>query len=85
MLGLAELELVDGLNHVGIGCGPGGLCVGTRLGGHQRIGQLAVDVTANLRLVFDPADEPVPTKEDGGLDWDRVKAVRIREVVDYHG
>ena len=51
----------------------------------DRAGQLAVDVTANLRLVFEPADDPVPTKKDGGLDWDRVKAVRIREVVDYHG
>jgi plasmid maintenance system killer protein len=51
----------------------------------DRAGQLAVDVTGNLRLVFEPADDPVPTKDDGGLDWDRVTAVRIREVVDYHG
>jgi proteic killer suppression protein len=35
--------------------------------------------------VFEPADEPVPTRDDGGLDWDRVTAVSIREVVDYHG
>lgn len=50
----------------------------------NRAGQLAVHVTGNLRLVFEPADDPVPTKDDGGLDWSRVKSVRIREVVDYH-
>jgi plasmid maintenance system killer protein len=51
----------------------------------NRAGQLAVDVATNLRLVFEPADEPLPAKNDGGLDWSRVRAVRIREVVDYHG
>jgi plasmid maintenance system killer protein len=51
----------------------------------NRAGQLAVDLTDNLRLVFEPADDPMPTKEDGGLDWDRVTEVRIREVIDYHG
>jgi plasmid maintenance system killer protein len=51
----------------------------------NRAGQLAVRVTANLRLVFEPAEQPLPTSDDGGLDWDRVTAVRIREVVDYHG
>lgn len=50
----------------------------------DRSSQLALSVTANLRLVFEPLDDPAPTKDDGGLDWDRVTAVIIREVVDYH-
>jgi plasmid maintenance system killer protein len=53
--------------------------------GENRAGQLSVHLTGPLRLVFEPADEPVPTTDDGGLDWDRVTAVSIREVVDYHG
>jgi plasmid maintenance system killer protein len=53
--------------------------------GEDRAGQLSVHLTGPLRIVFEPADEPVPTRDDGGLDWDRVTAVSIREVVDYHG
>jgi plasmid maintenance system killer protein len=51
----------------------------------DRAGQLAVDLTDNLRLVFEPANDPIPVKEGDGLDWDRVTEVRIREVTDYHG
>jgi proteic killer suppression protein len=53
---------------------------------HQdREGQLGVDLTKGLRLVFEPADDPVPVTADGGLDWHRVTALRILEVTDYHG
>ena len=34
----------------------------------DRAGQLAVNITGNLRLVFRPSDDPPPTKDDGGLD-----------------
>lgn len=51
----------------------------------DRKGELAVDLRGPYRLVFEPADNPPPTKEDGGLDWSRVTAVRILEVEDYHG
>ncbi|TDB36918.1 MAG: killer suppression protein [Actinobacteria bacterium] len=51
----------------------------------DRVGQLAVDVTKGLRLVFEPAHDPPPAKPDGGLDWAMVTAVRILEVTDYHG
>ncbi|KAF0208247.1 MAG: plasmid maintenance system killer [Actinobacteria bacterium] len=51
----------------------------------DRAGQLAVDVTKGLRLIFEPADDPPPSKPDGGLDWTAVKAIRILEVTDYHG
>lgn len=51
----------------------------------NRAGQLSVDLAGPYRLIFEPADDPVPTKPDGGLDWRRVTAVRIREVTDTHG
>lgn len=51
----------------------------------DRKGQLAVDLRQPYRLIFTPANRPVPTKPDGGLDWDKVTAITILEVVDYHG
>jgi len=47
-------------------------------------GKLAVDLVHPQRLVFEPADEPIPTKPDGGLDWKEVRAVRIITIEDYH-
>jgi len=29
--------------------------------------------------------QPIPAKSDTGLDWSLVTAIRIMEVVDYHG
>jgi plasmid maintenance system killer protein len=50
----------------------------------DRKGQLAVDLVHPRRLIFEPAQDPVPVKEDGGLDWLRVTAVVIIGIVDYH-
>ena len=50
----------------------------------DRAGQLAVDLKHPRRLVFQPADDPVPRKSDGGLDWSLVTRVLILEIVDYH-
>jgi plasmid maintenance system killer protein len=50
----------------------------------NRQGQLSVDLDHPFRLVFIPANEPVPTKPDGGLDWRRVTAVEVVEIVDPH-
>lgn len=36
------------------------------------------------RLVLEPANDPLPRKEDGGLDLARITAVEIVEVIDYH-
>ncbi len=51
----------------------------------DRKGQLAVNVQFPFRLIFKIANEPVPVRDDGGIDWTRVTAIRILEVVDYHG
>jgi proteic killer suppression protein len=51
----------------------------------DRKGQLSLDLEHPLRLVFEPADTPVPRKTDGGLDWAATTAVRILAVEDTHG
>lgn len=50
----------------------------------DRNGQFAVDLGGGVRLVFEPANEPVPKKEDDSIDWSRVTAVRIVYIGDYH-
>ena len=50
----------------------------------DRKGQLALSLKEPYRLIFEPANDPIPTKPDGGLDWPSVTEIRILEVVDYH-
>jgi plasmid maintenance system killer protein len=47
-------------------------------------GLLALDLQHPDRLIFEPANDPIPRKADGGLDWPKVTAVRILRVEDYH-
>ena len=51
----------------------------------NRAGQLAVNLDQPYRLIFEPADDPLRRKGDGGLDWAKVTAVTILGVEDYHG
>lgn len=50
----------------------------------DRKGQLTVDLDGPYRLVFEPADDPLPAKPDGGLDWARVTTIRILDVENTH-
>ncbi len=50
----------------------------------DRKGQLAVDVSGNYRMIFEPNHNPVPQKEDGGLNWEEVTKIQINEIEDYH-
>ncbi|OFX58362.1 MAG: hypothetical protein A2066_14685 [Bacteroidetes bacterium GWB2_41_8] len=48
-------------------------------------GYLAVDVSTNHRIIFEPANKPTPLKVDGGLDWSKVTEITIIEIAyDYH-
>ena len=47
-------------------------------------GQLAVDLVHPKRLVFEPDHDPIPKKPDGGLDWQRVTAITVLTIYDYH-
>lgn len=46
--------------------------------------QFAVDLAHPHRLVFEPNHDPLQRREDGGIDLDRVTAIRVMEVIDYH-
>jgi len=50
----------------------------------QRKGQLSVDLEHPYRLLFIPANEPVPRMADGGLDWKAVTEIEIIEIADTH-
>lgn len=50
----------------------------------DRKGTLAVNLDHPYRLIFEPANDPIPRKPDGGLDWTNVTAIRVLSVEDYH-
>jgi plasmid maintenance system killer protein len=50
----------------------------------NRAGQLSFDLDHPYRLIFEPANDPIPLKADGGLDWRQVTAIRIIGVEDTH-
>lgn len=47
-------------------------------------GCLSVDLDHPYRLIFEPANNPLPKKPDGGLDWTKVTEIRIIGVEDTH-
>jgi len=51
----------------------------------DRAGTLAVDLDHPYRLIFEPANNPVPRKPDGGLYWTAITVIRVLCVEDYHG
>ena len=51
----------------------------------KRKGEFAVDLEHPWRLIFRPTHDPVPLKEDGGIDIHRVTTITILSVEDYHG
>ena len=76
---LAELQAAANLND--ISRLPPARC-------HELIGdracQLSVDLQHPYRLLFIPANDPVPRKADGGLDWSGVTEVEIIDIDDTH-
>lgn len=47
-------------------------------------GSFALDLDGGRRLVFEPADDPIPRTNDGAIDWPAVRSVRITFIGDYH-
>ena len=50
----------------------------------NRDGQLSVDLEHPHRLIFIPANDPIPVTKDGGLDWAKVTEIEIIEITDTH-
>jgi len=46
--------------------------------------QFAVDLVHPYRLVLEANHDPLPRKDDGGIDVEQVTAIRIIDVIDYH-
>jgi plasmid maintenance system killer protein len=50
----------------------------------NRKGQFSIDLKQPYRLLFVPANDPIPLKPDGGVDLTKVTIVRILGVEDTH-
>lgn len=50
----------------------------------NRKGEFAVDVSGNYRMIFEPNHDPIPKKEDRGINWEEVTKIQINEIEDYH-
>jgi proteic killer suppression protein len=50
----------------------------------DRDGQLSIDLEHPYRLLFIPANDPIPVTKDGGLDWTKVTEIEIVEITDTH-
>lgn len=48
-------------------------------------GKLSLDLDGPYRLLIEPAMEPLPTRKDGGLNWDQITAIRVLRIEDTHG
>jgi proteic killer suppression protein len=55
------------------------------LTGGKRAGQISMDLDHPNRLIFVPDHDPLPQREEGGLDWERVTAIIILGIEDTHG
>jgi len=51
----------------------------------DKSGWLSLDLDGPYRLLFIPANDPVPQKSDGGMDWTNITAVSIITIEDTHG
>lgn len=50
----------------------------------KQAGQFSVDLEHPYRLLFVPADNPVPRFKDGGIDRSRVREIEIIDIKDPH-
>jgi len=50
----------------------------------NRKDEFAVDLVHPYRLVFRPNHDPIPRKDDGGIELEAVTAIEIVDIVDYH-
>jgi proteic killer suppression protein len=49
-----------------------------------RSGQFAIDLHRGVRLVFEPANDPVSRDQSGNILWEDVTEVKIVYIGDYH-
>lgn len=54
-----------------------------RLSGDKE-GEWALNISANHRMLFEIAHNPIPKNKDGSLDTQAITNICITEIVDYH-
>jgi proteic killer suppression protein len=50
----------------------------------DRNGQFACDLEHPYRMIYEPANDPLPVGENNMLQYDKVTIVEIIEITDYH-
>jgi plasmid maintenance system killer protein len=50
----------------------------------DRAGTLSIYLKNGYRLIIAPAEDPIPRKSDGGLNWKAIVSVIVIVVEDYH-
>ena len=50
----------------------------------RRKGQFSVDLQHPFRLLFIPANDPIPLKDDGGYDLSQITEIEIIRIEDTH-
>jgi len=50
----------------------------------NRKGQFSVDLDHPYRLLFIPANESTPMRDDGGMDKEKIDQIEITEIEDTH-
>ena len=50
----------------------------------NRKGQFAVSLVEPYRMIFLPDGDPADYIEHGSIKWDKVIAIKIQEITDYH-
>lgn len=50
----------------------------------DRKGQFSCSLSGNVRLIYEPADDPLPLDENKMLVYSDVQSVVIIEIKDYH-
>jgi plasmid maintenance system killer protein len=50
----------------------------------DRMGEYAVDISGNYRIVFIPDHHPILVKDDSSIDCIRITKIRILGTDDYH-
>lgn len=78
---LYSLRAVENLSHLGTPYSPPHRC--HELTGDKK-GILSLDLDHPYRLLFEPYHEPIPTKEDGGLDWSKITCIKVLSITDTH-
>ena len=51
---------------------------------NDRKGQFACDLEHPYRLVYEPANDPLPMDESKGLKYSEITIIEIIEITDYH-